>query len=80
MKVKKESYFKSWEDVMDSSLCYLLRSILAKSNKDKLRTEPTGFEEVKDILKLGKHLVQVIERINKQEIIESEDIGKYFEH
>lgn len=65
---------------MDSSLCYLLRSVLAKSNKDKLRSEQTNFEEVKDISKLEKHIVQVIERINRNETLETEEIGKYFAH
>ncbi|CAH1154117.1 unnamed protein product [Phaedon cochleariae] len=58
---------QNWEDVMDSSLCYLLRTSLAKSEKDKLRIAQTSYEEVKDTSKLGKHLVQVLERISKLE-------------
>lgn len=71
--------FKNWEDVMDSSFCYLLRNILAKSDKDRLRTAQTNFEEVKDISRFEKHFIQVIERINKNETQETEETGKYFE-
>lgn len=58
---------------MDSSLCFLLRSVLAKSDKDKLRTAQTNFEEVKDISRLEKHFIQIIERINKKETQEPDE-------
>lgn len=67
---------------MDTSLCYLLRTVLAKSEKDKLRTASSSFEEVKDITKLERHLIQVFERIPKksrgpdQEFV-TEDEGKF---
>lgn len=51
---------------MDASLCYLLRTTLAKSEKDKLRAPHSNFEEIKDISKLEKHFVQVLERISKK--------------
>ncbi|XP_018575245.1 protein PTHB1 [Anoplophora glabripennis] len=57
---------QGWEDAMDTSLCYLLRTVLAKSEKDKLRSASTAIEEVKDVTKLERHLVQVFERIPKK--------------
>lgn len=71
-------FFKNWEDVMDSSLCYLLRGVLAKSDKDRLRTSQSCFEEVKDVSRVEKHCIQVIERINKNETQEHEEIGIFF--
>lgn len=56
---------QNWEDVFDGSLCYLLRTNLAKSAKDKLRAAQASFDEVKDISKLEKHLYQVLERVAK---------------
>lgn len=50
---------------MDASLCYLLRTVLSKSEKDQLRAAHTSFDEIKDVGKLLKHLVQVLERISK---------------
>nr|XP_023015826.1 protein PTHB1 [Leptinotarsa decemlineata] len=68
---------QNWEDVMDSSLCYLLRTSLAKSDKDTTRMAQTNFEEVKDISKLMKHINQVIERVTKLGNVEnSEDISE----
>lgn len=51
---------------MDGALCYLLRTSLAKSEKDKLRAAHSSFEEVKDVSKVEKHLTQVLERIQKK--------------
>ncbi|CAH1104899.1 unnamed protein product [Psylliodes chrysocephalus] len=65
---------QNWEDVMDSTLCYLLRTYLAKSEKDKLRISQTNVEKVTDISKMEKHLVQVLERISKTENISLEQI------
>ncbi|XP_018324479.1 protein PTHB1 [Agrilus planipennis] len=55
---------QSWEDTTDASLCYLLRTVLYKSEKDKLRTIHISFEEIKDFSKFEEHLTQVIERIS----------------
>lgn len=52
---------------MDASLCFLLRTTLAKSEKDKLRAPHTSFEEIKEIAKVEKHLTAVLERISKPE-------------
>ncbi|KAL3267708.1 hypothetical protein HHI36_006839 [Cryptolaemus montrouzieri] len=65
---------QNWEDVLDCNLQYLLRTTLAKSEKDKLRAECTNFEEVKDISKLEKHITQVLERTSKKLSIESMDL------
>lgn len=73
----KATIFQNWEDLMDASLSYLLRSVLAKSDKDKLRTAQMSFEEVKDVSRLEKHYFQVIERINKKETSEFEQKGIY---
>ncbi|XP_063927791.1 protein PTHB1 [Zophobas morio] len=62
---------QNWEDVHDASLCYLLRTVLAKSEKDKLRAAHTSFEEVKDITKIEKRLSQVLERIPKGALLET---------
>ncbi|CAG9760691.1 unnamed protein product [Ceutorhynchus assimilis] len=56
---------QSWEDVMDASLCYLLRTVMAKTEKDKLRAPHTSFDEVKDLTKFEKHLSLVLERLSK---------------
>ncbi|KAI4461025.1 parathyroid hormone-responsive b1 [Holotrichia oblita] len=56
---------QNWEDTVDAALCFLLRTILAKSEKDKLRAPHTNFEEVKEFSKLEKHFIQVLERISK---------------
>ncbi|XP_030761020.1 protein PTHB1 isoform X2 [Sitophilus oryzae] len=64
---------QSWEDVTDTSLCYLLRTALAKTDKDKLRVAHTSFEEVKDMSKFEKHLSQVFERIQKKQSLKEED-------
>ncbi|XP_057670640.1 protein PTHB1 isoform X1 [Diorhabda carinulata] len=63
---------QNWEDVMDATLGYLLRTYLAKSEKDKLRLSQTNIEKVTDISKVEKHLVQVLERISKIEKIDTE--------
>lgn len=63
---------------MDSSLCYLLRGVLAKSDKDRLRTTQCCIEEVKDVSRVEKHCIQVIERINKNETQEYEEIGTFY--
>ncbi|XP_019878207.2 protein PTHB1 [Aethina tumida] len=60
---------QNWEDVMDGALCYLLRTSLAKSEKDKLRAAHSSFEEVKDVSKVEKHLTQVLERIQKKGVL-----------
>ncbi|RZC35649.1 PTHB1 [Asbolus verrucosus] len=62
---------QNWEDVTDASLCYLLRTVLAKSEKDKLRAAHTSFDEVKDISKIEKHFTQVLERIPKGALLET---------
>ncbi|KAJ3626277.1 hypothetical protein MTP99_016789 [Tenebrio molitor] len=62
---------QNWEDVVDASLCYLLRTILAKSEKDKLRAAHTSFDEVKDVSKLEKHFTQVLERVPKGALLET---------
>ncbi|KAL1498065.1 hypothetical protein ABEB36_008922 [Hypothenemus hampei] len=60
---------QAWEDIMDVSLCFLLRTVMAKTEKDKLRAPHTCFEEIKDISKLEKHFLQVLERIPKQNFL-----------
>lgn len=57
---------QSWEDTMDASACFLLRTVLAKTEKDKLRAPHTSFEEIKDIGKVEKHITQVLERVAKK--------------
>lgn len=59
--------------MFDGSLCYLLRTNLAKSAKDKLRATQTSFDEIKDISKLEKHLYQVLERVSKRGATLTED-------
>ncbi|XP_066261107.1 protein PTHB1 [Euwallacea similis] len=56
---------QSWEDVMDASLCYLLRAVIPKTEKDRLRAPHTSFDEIKDLSKFEKHLLQVLERVPK---------------
>ncbi|EFA12827.1 Protein PTHB1-like Protein [Tribolium castaneum] len=62
---------QSWEDITDASFSYLLRTVLAKSEKDKLRPAQTNFEEVKDVSKIEKHLTLILERIPKGMLQES---------
>lgn len=57
---------QSWEDTIDASACFLLRTILAKTEKDKLRAPHTSFEEIKDVGKVEKHVTQVLERVAKK--------------
>ncbi|KAK9889617.1 hypothetical protein WA026_006991 [Henosepilachna vigintioctopunctata] len=57
---------QSWDDVIDGNMQYLLRTCLAKSEKDRLRAQSTSFEQVKDISKVEKHLTQVLERLSKK--------------
>ncbi|XP_017775274.1 PREDICTED: protein PTHB1 [Nicrophorus vespilloides] len=57
---------QNWEDVLDASLNHLLRTTLAKSEKDQLRAKYTCYEEVKDLAKLEKHLMMVLERVCKK--------------
>lgn len=59
-------YKQNWEDIIDAGLCYVLRTLLAKSDKDRLRAAHTSFDEVKDISKLEKHFTTVIERLVKK--------------
>ncbi|XP_066154098.1 protein PTHB1 [Euwallacea fornicatus] len=56
---------QSWEDVMDASLCYLLRAVIPKTEKDRLRAPHTSFDEIRDLSKFEKHLSQVLERVPK---------------
>lgn len=72
-------FLQNWEDVFDSGLCYALRTSLAKSEKDKLRASQTSFDEIKDISKLEKHVITVLERISKRSSI-GEDKGKLDEN
>ncbi|XP_050497856.1 protein PTHB1 isoform X2 [Diabrotica virgifera virgifera] len=65
------SKLEDWEDVMDAALSYLLRTSLAKSEKDKLRISQSNVEKVTDISKMEKRLVQVLERISKIETPET---------
>lgn len=58
--------WKNWEDTCDAALCYLLRTILSKSEKDRLRAAHTSFDEVKDITKFEKHFSTVLERLGKK--------------
>lgn len=58
---------------MDASLCYLLRTVMAKTEKDRLRAPHTSFDEVKDLSKFEKHLNQVLERLPKQNILKESD-------
>lgn len=60
---------QSWEDTIDASACFLLRTVLAKTEKDKLRAPHTSFEEVKDIAKVEKHITQVLERVAKKDAL-----------
>lgn len=60
---------QSWEDIMDASACFLLRTILAKTEKDKLRAPHTSFEEIRDIGKVEKHITQVLERVSKKDVL-----------
>lgn len=48
-------------------MCYLLRTTLAKSEKDKLRAPHTSFEEIKEVSKVEKHITQVLDRLQKSE-------------
>lgn len=50
---------------MDASLCFLLRTVMAKTEKDRLRAPHTSFDEVKDLGKFEKHLTQVLDRLPK---------------
>lgn len=60
---------QSWEDVVDASTSFLLRTVLAKTEKDKLRAPHTSFEEIKDIGKVEKHISQVLERVAKKDAL-----------
>lgn len=51
-----------WEEIVDVSICQLLRTVYAKSEKDKNVSLPT-LEHMTDIGKFKKHLVLLIERI-----------------
>lgn len=42
-----------------------MRTILAKSEKDKLKNTSNTLEEVKDINKFKKHIQQVFDRLSK---------------
>lgn len=57
---------QNWEDTIDASACFLLRTVLAKTEKDKLRAPHTSFEEIKEIGKVEKHVTQVLERVSKK--------------
>ncbi|ERL86761.1 hypothetical protein D910_04167 [Dendroctonus ponderosae] len=69
----KDLDIQAWEDVMDASFCYLLRTLLAKTEKDRLRAPHTSFDEVKDLAKFEKHLGQVLERLPKQHALKEDD-------
>lgn len=58
---------------MDASLCYLLRTLLVKTDKDRLRAPHTSFDEVKDLTKFEKHLGQVLERLPKQQALKEDE-------
>ncbi|XP_044271066.1 protein PTHB1 [Tribolium madens] len=65
---------QSWEDITDASLSYLLRTVLAKSEKDKLRTAHANLEEIRDVSKIEKHLTLILERISKGILLESSSL------
>lgn len=62
----KDTDGQNWEDVVDASACFLLRTVLARLEKDQLRAPHTSFEEIKDIGKVEKHITQVLERVAKK--------------
>ncbi|XP_050305272.1 protein PTHB1 [Anthonomus grandis grandis] len=70
---------QAWEDVMDGSLCYLLRTVMAKTEKDRLRAPQTSFEEINNMAKFEKHFSQVLERIPKQNSLKESNDGLFTE-
>lgn len=60
---------KGWEDVLESSLCHLLRTVLAKSERDAIKASQADLDQVTDIAKVEKHLTQVLDRIVKGKAI-----------
>lgn len=72
---------KGWEDVLESSLCHLLRTVLAKSEKDTIKAAQADLDQVTDIAKVEKHLSQVLDRIVKgKTIVENTDKEGSFEN
>lgn len=51
--------------MLESSLCHLLRTVLAKSEKDTIKAARADLDQVTDIAKVEKHLSQVLDRIVK---------------
>nr|CAD7411732.1 unnamed protein product [Timema cristinae] len=56
---------QGWEDVTDAALCFLLRTSLAKSHKEKQRVTNSTVEAMKDTTKLKKHVSSAIDRLSK---------------
>ncbi|KAF2888410.1 hypothetical protein ILUMI_17763, partial [Ignelater luminosus] len=74
----------NWEDTLDVSLCFLIRTILSKSEKDKIKAAHTSIEEITEISKVEKHINQVLERVikigpNLETHINGENEGKQIE-
>lgn len=72
---------QGWEDVIEACLNHLLRTILAKSDKDKLKGGPSTLDNITDLSRFKKHVSQVFDRLSKDSALlesqNSEEQGKY---
>lgn len=60
-----ESVEQGWEESVDLSLTYLLKTALAKNQKDSVALTSTAIELPSDIDQLRKHINLVIDRLSK---------------
>ncbi|KAF5286639.1 hypothetical protein FQA39_LY16213 [Lamprigera yunnana] len=67
---------QNWEDVLETGLCYLLRTILSQSENEKIKM--TTFEKVTNLKKLELHITEILGRMKESNIILEET--KSIEH
>jgi hypothetical protein len=56
-----------WEEHVNLGVCYLLKTTLAKSEKDRNVHLPSLDETMPDLAKLRRHLLLFFDRIRKNE-------------
>lgn len=71
--------FQSWEEVLENSITFLLRTVLAKNDKEAAKYSKGNVQlegrPYIDVNKLKKHLLQLFDRINKESGRIVEDLG-----
>ena len=59
------SSLQGWEEIVDAAVTHLLRTTLAKSQKDQQQTSFQSLELPADSHKLKKHIALLCDRITK---------------